>query len=118
MFNLKRIILVSATTAVITLAGCQSSQQQQSSSGRMPGVKMDDNAITENVQHDLNHDPAYKFTDVNVNTYNGIVQLSGFVDTPAQKQRATQIAQSNQGVTQVINNISLKPQPLAPTSQP
>jgi len=39
-----------------------------------------------------------------------VVQLSGFVDTDEQKNRAGEIARQEEGVTQVVNNISLKPQ--------
>ncbi len=42
-----------------------------------------------------------------VNSLNGVVQLSGFVDTAEAKDRAGQIASSTKGVVQVYNNIVL-----------
>ena len=83
------------------------------------GRTLDDKTITSTVKHDLNREPVYKFSDVDVRTYDGVVQLSGFVDTNEQKQRAGDIARQAEGVTQVVNNITLKPQGnLQPTSRP
>ena len=44
---------------------------------------------------------------VEVKSLNGVVQLSGFVDTPEARDRAAQIASSTKGVVQVYNNILL-----------
>ncbi len=77
----------------------------------------DDNRITKNVKKELNDAPIYKFTDVDVKTFNGVVQLSGFVNTQDQKQNATEIAQRVSGVSQVINNIMLKPEGTTPTGR-
>jgi osmotically-inducible protein OsmY len=78
---------------------------------------MDDRNITDQVKSELKSDPVYRFDDVDVQTFAGIVQLSGFATTEAQKQRATQLAQTVPGVMQVKNVISMKPQPLEPTGR-
>src|SRR5262249_9529914 len=117
MQNLKQLILAGGLTAILALTGCKTSTSQ-SGSQRMAGQKLDDNRITENVKNDLSREPVYKFNDVNVMTYKGVVQLSGFVQSDQQRQRAGQIAMREQGVAQVVNNISLKPSSnLAPTSR-
>jgi hypothetical protein len=58
----------------------------------------------------LENEPVYKFASVKVNAYKGVVQLSGFVDTPEQKQRAAEVAKSAERTHDVVNDIALKPQ--------
>jgi osmotically-inducible protein OsmY len=107
MLNLKKLILVGGMSAVFALTGCE--MLNHHSGDRTAGRALDDKTITATVQHDLNREPVYKFNGVDVKTYDGVVQLSGFVDTDEQKQRAGDIARQAEGVTQVVNNISLKP---------
>ena len=61
------------------------------------------------VQDALEESPVYKFDEVRVMTYGGVVQLSGFVNTQDQKAKAAELARRVEGVHEVINNISLKP---------
>jgi osmotically-inducible protein OsmY len=120
MLNLKKIILVGGMTAVVALTGCETSNKESSnySGGRSEGRKLDDSTITAAIKKDLEQAPDYKFNTVDVRTYGGVVQLSGFVDTPEQKNRAADIASHENGVAQVQNNISLKPKPMEPTGRP
>ena len=74
-----------------------------------------DDKITSNVREYLDNDPAYRFPDVNVNTHDGVVQLSGFVSVQGQKDRAQQLAEYTPGVRHVINGITLKPERLPAT---
>jgi osmotically-inducible protein OsmY len=67
-----------------------------------------DDETSGKVRSALKDDTAYKFPDVKVTTFQGTVQLSGFVDNNSQKQRATEIAKNTAGVKDVENNISLK----------
>lgn len=117
MQSLTKLILVGSTSAILALTGCE--MFNRGSSDRTAGRELDDKTITENVKRDLNTEPVYKFTDVDVRTFDGVVQLSGFVNTDAQKHRAGEIAQQVPGVTQVDNNIALKPenQNMAPTGR-
>ena len=94
------------------LAGCESTHHTRSE-----GRALDDKHITERVKDELKGDPVYKFTDINVDTYGGLVQLSGFVNIDAQKKRAQDVAESVPGVMRVDNGITLKPQPMAPTGR-
>ncbi len=119
MLNLKKIILVGGMTAVVALTGCETSHHDSSySSGRSEGRKRDDSQITAAIKKDLEQAPDYKYNTVDVRTYAGVVQLSGFVDTNEQKNRAGDIASHENGVTQVMNNIALKPTPMQPTGRP
>jgi hyperosmotically inducible protein len=117
MINLKKIILVGGMAATFALTGCE--MMNNHSGDRTAGRALDDKTITATVQHDLNREPVYKFNGVDVKTFAGVVQLSGFVDTNEQKDRAGDIARRAEGVTQVVNNITLKPTGnLQPTSRP
>lgn len=86
------------------MAGC--AKDPYRSSGRV----MDDRMVTSRVKTALNRSPVYKFPQVDVQTYNGVVQLSGFVHRDEQKAVASELARSIDGVREVINNISMVPQ--------
>lgn len=92
---------------MFALTGCE--MLNHTGGDRTAGRALDDKTITSTVKHDLNRDPLYKFNGVDVATFAGVVQLSGFVDTNEQKQRAGDIAQHAEGVERVENNITLKP---------
>ena len=114
MLNLKNLALICGVSAALAgFTGC-SMFQSESSSDRSEGRSLDDKQITSTVEKKLKEEPVYKFTDVDVKTFAGVVQLSGFVSSDDQKQRAGDLAQSVEGVTRVVNNISLKDQ-LTPT---
>jgi len=93
-----------AAAAVPTVTGCMGNRYQRST-----GQYVDDQSLTVRVHDALHNNPEYKFDNVDVNVFRGTVQLSGFVDTSDQKDKATEIAKSIQGVKQVVNNISIKP---------
>jgi osmotically-inducible protein OsmY len=109
MLNLKKLVFVSgvsAAIAVMSLTGCS---MNDGSSDRTAGRQLDDKVITEKVEERLETEPVYKFSDVDVKTFAGVVQLSGFVNTEEQKRRAGELAQNIEGVARVVNNITLKP---------
>jgi hyperosmotically inducible protein len=117
MRNLKKLVLAggaSAIIAVVTLTGCQ--MTGHSSGDRTAGRALDDKHITMNVEEKLREEPVYKFSDVDVKTFAGVVQLSGFVSSDEQKRRAGELAQRVEGVSRVVNNITLKPN-MAPTGR-
>ena len=77
---------------------------------RTSGRVMDDRLVKGRVKDALSDSPVYKFPHVDVITYNGIVQLNGFVHREEQKAVASDMARSIEGVREVINNISIIPQ--------
>ena len=85
------------------VTGCAGDRYHQST-----GEAIDDHAISMHVKNALSNDAEYKYEGVNVDTFKGTVQLSGFVDKHAQKTRANDIAKSIQGVRDVENNITVK----------
>lgn len=106
MRNLTKIILIGGTSVMLALTGCE---MVHSDSDRTAGRQLDDKTITQNIRNQLASDPVYKFNEVDVKTFDGVVQLSGFVDTDAQKRIAGDVAQRVPGVTQVQNDIALIP---------
>lgn len=116
MRNEKHWIVAGLTlaAAMTTFMGCQTAPKD----GRSAGLAADDKRITKSVKEALDTEPVYKFTDVDVKTFAGTVQLSGFVMTQGQKNRAQEIAQHTQGAREVVNGITLKPPMPGPTVAP
>jgi osmotically-inducible protein OsmY len=75
---------------------------------RSTGQVIDDGALTTKVKSALVADPGVKGTQVQVEVYRGVVQLSGFVDRPADAQRAVAVARNVEGVKEVRNNLIVK----------
>jgi hyperosmotically inducible protein len=100
------LTLLLGSAGIAFNAGCSSS-----ATNRSTGAVIDDSAITAKVKGSFVQDDVVKAMDVKVDTYNGVVQLSGFVETSVQKTRAEQIARGVSGVRDVTNNIQLTPPP-------
>jgi hyperosmotically inducible protein len=83
--------------------GCAGDRYHQST-----GEAIDDKGISSRVKSALSNDAEYKYEGVEVTTFKGTVQLSGFVDTSAQKSRAGDLAKGVQGVKDLENNITVK----------
>jgi hyperosmotically inducible periplasmic protein len=107
----KFILPLAAAGALAGFTGCQSTHEGDD---RTEGRAMDDKAITGKVKDALEAQTVYKFDDIDVATHNGIVQLSGWAATEAQKQKASEVARRIDGVQDVLNNISVK---LTPTGR-
>ena len=72
------------------------------------GAYMDDSAITAKVKEKIMADSGLKSFNINVETYNGKVQLSGFVDNQKTVDRAGDAAKAVTGVKDVVNSLQLK----------
>ena len=72
------------------------------------GAKLDDATITAKVKTALVGEPDLKALKINVDTANGVVTLSGAVDSPMKVDRATQVAQAIEGVKSVDNRLTVK----------
>ncbi len=95
---------VSATAAVM-LSGCSVARKQET-----VGQYIDGSAVTAEVKAKLVNDPETSAANINVKTIDsGVVQLSGFAKTQREKDRAGELAGSVKGVTQVHNNLVVKP---------
>jgi len=100
----KTLAGAAAAIAIFGLSGCLSTPDR--SAGRV----LDDKMITSKVKGVLDDSPVYKFNDVKVATYKGVVQLSGFVDTEDQRRKAGEVTKRVEWVREVVNNITVKPQ--------
>lgn len=72
------------------------------------GDRIDDATITAKVKTALVAEPGLKALQINVDTADGVVTLSGAVDSPGNLDRATQVAQAVQGVKSVDNRLTVK----------
>ena len=102
-YLLSLIVLTGAVLGTAFNTGCTATATRQST-----GEYIDDTAVTARVKSAFVTDESVKAFDVQVETFRGVVQLSGFVDNQNQKIRAEQIARSTNGVRDVRNNIQLK----------
>jgi len=111
--NMRQLVCtIAGILAMAGLNGCKT-EHSELSDGRV----VDDKHINERVKDGLKSDVLYKFDDINVSTFAGVVQLSGFANSDAQKEKAQSIAQNVPGVSRVENGITIKPPPPAPTGR-
>jgi osmotically-inducible protein OsmY len=113
---MKKLTNTYAVVAVLSLSvlawtGCHSTGSQYD---RSTGRYVDDKALTSRVEDALKDHPVYKLEQVEVRSYRGTVQLSGFVATENQKEEAGETASRVAGVYGLENNISVMPDPLRP----
>lgn len=95
------LILLGLVLAILTACA-------PSGTHRGTGQYIDDAAITTRVKTAFATDPQVKATEVQVETFKGTVQLSGFVDSAESAARAAQIAQRVPGVKEVRNSIAVR----------
>jgi hyperosmotically inducible protein len=92
---------VMAATAL--LAGC-ATEPYDSNSNR---EAVDDSTIAANVKAALVQDPTTRASNISVNTIHGVVELTGFVDTPDQRHEAARVAGNIAGVRSVDNELHI-----------
>ena len=83
----------------------------QATTGRTAGRNVDDAALTASVNAALVADKPSNFTRIDVDTTNGVVTLTGTVETPQQRTRAEQLASRVDGVKRVVNNLQVAGRP-------
>ena len=88
---------------VLVLVGCGSTPQKAST-----GQVIDDTVITTKVKAAIFDEPNLKTLQISVETYKGIVQLSGFVNSSAVSLRAAEVARKVDGVQGVRNSLVVK----------
>ncbi|RZA33912.1 MAG: BON domain-containing protein [Lysobacteraceae bacterium] len=96
-----QLILLGVVLAILTACA-------PSGTSRGTGEYIDDATITTSVKTAFATDPTVKATEVQVETYKGTVQLSGFVDSPESAARAAQLAREVSGVKEVRNSMVVR----------
>ena len=86
-----------------SLLGCAATSTKEGT-----GEYFDDTAITTKVKAAMFNEPSLKSAEINVETFKGVVQLSGFVSSTANIDKAVEVARGVKGVTSVSNNMRLK----------
>ncbi len=95
--------LLLAAIMASTVVACSSSPTQQST-----GQAIDDGVVTAKVKAKLIEDPVTKAHQINVETFKGTVQLSGFVETDQARSRALQLARDVDGVKSVKDALEIR----------
>ena len=104
MARLQRMLKLLLCIGLLTaLPGCTETQMKEST-----GQFVDDSVITTKVKTAIFNDVTLKTLQITVETYKGMVQLSGFVDSAASAAKAGEVARSVEGVKGVQNNLIVK----------
>ena len=99
----QRLATTLFAASLLAMTGCASTAK-----GEGPGQYIDDTVITAKVKASIFNEPTIKASEINVETYKGDVQLSGFVADPSDAAKAVEIARGVKGVTSVKNDVRVK----------
>jgi len=104
MNNITRKLATLAGVLFVAIAlGCASTSKQEGT-----GEYVDDSVITTKVKAAVLNEPSLKSAEINVETFKGVVQLSGFVSSQADINKAVEVARGVGGVKSVKNDMRLK----------
>jgi osmotically-inducible protein OsmY len=104
MTNITRRLTTLLAIAFMAMAlGCASTAKQEGT-----GEYIDDTVVTAKVKAAIFNEPTLKSAEINVETFKGVVQLSGFVNSREDVNKAVAVARQIPGVTSVKNDMRLK----------
>ena len=103
MKHFKLIPAVLLTMSFISVLGCSSAPQKETTA-----EYIDDSYLTTKVKAAILRQPALKSSEINVESFKGIVQLSGFVNSRSDINRAVEVTRTVRGVKSVRNDMRLK----------
>lgn len=103
MTTLNRFLAILAALAMAVTLGCASTAKTEGT-----GEYVDDTVITAKVKAAILGESTLKATEINVETFKGIVQLSGFVNSQSDVNKAVVVAQNVKGVKSVKNDMRVK----------
>ena len=98
-----RLTSLLLAASLLALGGCAATTTHEGT-----GEYIDDSVVTAKVKASIFNEPSLKSSEINVETFKGEVQLSGFVADPGDVQRAVDVARNVQGVKTVVNDIHVK----------
>ncbi|RLJ68592.1 BON domain-containing protein [Sulfurisoma sediminicola] len=88
---------------LVFVVGCASTSTQEGT-----GEYVDDSVITTKVKAAIFDEPTLKVSEINVETFKGVVQLSGFVSSSVAANKAVALAKGVPGVKSVKNDMRVK----------
>ena len=103
MQQLKHFPAFFLAVLLMSMLGCAGTSKQEST-----GEYVDDSVITTKVKTAIFNEPSLKVAEINVETFKGTVQLSGFVRSRADMSTAVEVARGVGGVKSVKNDMRLK----------
>ena len=103
MKQLKSLFTIIPVILLATMLGCASTAKQEGT-----GEYIDDTVITAKVKAAVLNEPTLKVAEINVETFKGVVQLSGFVSDAGDVPKAGAVARGVKGVTSVKNDLRIK----------
>ena len=89
--------------ALLLVSACAGTAKKEST-----GEYVDDSWITTKVKTAILNEPSLKVAQINVETFKGVVQLSGFVDSADAARKAVEVARAVKGVTDVKNDTRVR----------
>ena len=103
MLQLKRLSAFFFAVLLVSMLGCASTSTREGT-----GEYVDDTVITTKVKAAIFNEPSLKVAQINVETFKGVVQLSGFVSSQSAINKAVEVARGVSGVTSVRNDMRLR----------
>ena len=103
MKQLKYFSAFFMTLALLFAMGCSSTPTREGT-----GEYVDDSVITTKVKAAIFNEPTLKSAEINVETFKGVVQLSGFVNSRSDIDKAVEVARGVKGVQSVKNDMRQK----------
>jgi osmotically-inducible protein OsmY len=103
MQRIKTLTTLFSTVVLLAVLGCASTRTHEGT-----GEYVDDSVITTKVKAAIFNEPGLKVSEVQVETFKGVVQLSGFVSSRADINDAVRVASAVGGVKSVTNDMQLK----------
>ena len=103
MKQLRRFRMILLPVLLALFVGCAGTAKQEST-----GDYIDDTVLTTKVKAAVFNEPSLKSAEINVETFKGVVQLSGFVNSQADIDKAVEIAREVPGVKSVKNDMRTK----------
>ena len=98
-----KLATLAGVLLMATTLGCASTSTKEGT-----GEYVDDTVITTKVKAAILNEPTLKSAEINVETFKGVVQLSGFVSSQAAESKAVEVARNVGGVRSVTNSMRLK----------
>jgi osmotically-inducible protein OsmY len=100
-----RALQIACVALLSLMVGCASTHRQEGT-----GEYLDDSVITGKVKAAVFNEPGLKSSEINVETFKGAVQMSGYVTSQADINKAVALARDVDGVTTVRNSMTVKGQ--------